>query len=124
MDILQELIELERSGWESLCDGSGGDFYASVMTDAALMILADGMTMTRDQVSEALRYAPPWASFTIEEPRLLSVSDDVAILVYVGTGFRDEGDAFTAAMSSTYIKEASGWRLALYQQTPMPGSAE
>lgn len=119
MDTLQELVELERAGWQSLCDGSGSEFYASLMTHDALMILADGMTMTREAVAEALRYAPPWASFSIADPQLVSPRDDVAILVYVGTGFRDEGDAFTAAMSSTYVREASGWRLALYQQTPL-----
>ncbi len=119
MDTLRELVELERAGWQSLCDGSGSDFYASLMTEEALMILAEGMTMTRDQVAEALRYAPPWASFKIADPQLVSVRDDVATLVYVGTGFRDEDDGFTAVMSSTYVRDASGWRLALYQQTPV-----
>ena len=54
----------------------------------------------------------------------MTITDDVAILVYVGTGFRDEGDAFTAVMSSTYVKGSTGWRLALYQQTPIPSSVE
>jgi hypothetical protein len=119
MDTLQQLLELEEAGWQSLCDGSGSDFYADLMTEGALMILADGVTMTRGEVAEALRYAPPWASFILEEPQLVSVADDVGILVYVGTGFRDEGASFKAVMSSTYIRKASGWRLALYQQTPV-----
>jgi len=73
MDALQQLLELEHSGWQSLCDGSGSDFYAGLMSDEALMILADRVTMTRDEVAEALRYAPPWASFIIEDPHVLSV---------------------------------------------------
>ncbi|MDJ0954865.1 MAG: nuclear transport factor 2 family protein [Acidimicrobiia bacterium] len=124
MDTLRELLELERSGWESLCDGSGSRFYAGLMTDDALMILADGVTMTRDEVAAALQYAPPWASFAIANPRVITITEDVAILVYVGTGFRDEGDAFTAAMSSTYVRGSNGWQLALYQQTPAPTSVE
>ena len=59
MDRLQELLALERSGWQSLCDGTGSAFYENLMTDDALMLLADGMTMTRDEVADALRYAPP-----------------------------------------------------------------
>ena len=119
MDTLQQLLELEEAGWQSLCDGSGSDFYADLMTEGALMILADGVTMARGEVAEALRYAPPWASFILEDPQLVSVADDVGILVYVGTGFRDEGASFKAVMSSIYIRKASGWRLALYQQTPV-----
>lgn len=116
---LQELLELERLGWQSLCDGTGSAFYGTLMVDGALMVLADGMTMSRDGVAAALQSAPPWASFTIEDPRLVSVSDQVAILVYLGTGFRTGGDAFVAVMSSTYVKKAAGWRLAAYQQTPV-----
>jgi hypothetical protein len=124
MDTLRQLLKLEESGWQSLCDGSGSDFYADLMTEEALMILADGVTMTRDEVAEALRYAPPWASFSIEDPQLVSVADDVAILVYVGTGFRDQGASFKALMSSVYLRRAAGWRLALYQQTPVSTEAE
>lgn len=116
---LQELVELERLGWQSLCDGTGSAFYEALMTEEGLMVLADGMTMGRDQVAAALQSAPPWASFSIDDPKVVSVGDGVAILVYLGTGFRTGGDAFRAVMSSTYVKQAAGWRLALYQQTPV-----
>lgn len=118
MDILQQLLQLEEAGWRSLCDGSGSDFYGNLMTDEGLMILADGSTMTRRQVAEALRHAPPWVSFSIADPHLVPIGVDTASLVYVGTALRGDGTAFKAAMCSTYVKTVSGWRLALYQQTP------
>lgn len=117
---LSELLELEHAGWASLCDGTGGDFYGRTMTDDARMVLADGTVMTRSDVVASLGHAPPWASYEITEPALMSVSDDVATLIYTGTGHRDEGASFTAVMASTYLRAESGWRLALYQQTPTP----
>ena len=116
---LQELVELERLGWQSLCDGTGSAFYERLMTEDGLMVLNNGMTMTRLEVADALQSAPPWASFRIDNPRLVFANDVVAVLVYRGTGFRTGGDEFVAVMSSTYVKQAGGWRLALYQQTPV-----
>ena len=31
--VRDELLEIEREGWDSLCDGTGADFYGRVMTD-------------------------------------------------------------------------------------------
>ncbi|MEZ5219270.1 MAG: nuclear transport factor 2 family protein [Ilumatobacteraceae bacterium] len=115
---LDELLELERAGWTSLCDGTGSGFYGALMTDEARMVLANGAIMNRDAVVAALDDAPPWASYEIDDPALVPVSSDVVALVYTGTGHRREGEDFTGIMTSTYLREGSEWRLALYQQTP------
>ena len=118
---MDELIELERAGWESLCDGTGDDFYGRTMTDDGLMVLANGAVMTRDQVVAALGQSPPWASYEMADVRVVPLGEDVAALVYVGTGHRDADDPpFVGAMSSVYVRRDGTWRLALYQQTPMP----
>src|SRR5699024_11517843 len=31
------LVRLERRGWDSLCDGTGGSYYGALMTDDGLM---------------------------------------------------------------------------------------
>ena len=49
----------------------------------------------------------------------MSIGDDVAALVYIGTAHRKEGDVFKGAMASVYVRAAGGWQLALYQQTPI-----
>lgn len=117
-DLLDELLQLERAGWRSLCDGTGGDFYGGVMTDDAHMVLAGGTVMTRAQVVDSLENAPPWASFDIDEPHLVDVADGVVALVYSGTGHRAEGPSFTAVMTSLYTRKSTGWQLVHYQQTP------
>lgn len=75
--------------------------------------------MSRDEVVASLDHAPPWSSYTIDDPAVSSIGSDAAVLVYTGTGHRDDGDDFTAVMASVYAASESGWRLAHYQQTPV-----
>ena len=46
-----ELLDLEHAGWRSLCDGTGDRFYGSLMTDDAVMVLANGMVLDRAAVT-------------------------------------------------------------------------
>ena len=118
-DTKSVILDLERRGWDSLCDSTGAEYYGDLMTEDGLMVLADGSVMDRATVVESLENAAPWSSYDIDDPRLAAVGDDSAALVYVGTGYR-EGDqpAFVGIMSSVYVRQDGRWRLALYQQTP------
>ena len=118
---MDELIELEQAGWASLCDGTGDDFYGATMTEDGVMVLADGSVMSRTDVVAALGQAPPWASYEMDEIRVVPIGEDSAALVYVGTGHRD-GDApsFVGVMTSVYVRRDGRWKLAIYQQTPKP----
>lgn len=118
MTATDELLELEHAGWKALCDGTGDTFYGDIMTDDALMVLANGMVMDRATVTAALGESPPWARYEIDDVRLIEISGDTAALVYTGRGWRDgEGDPFVGAMSSVYHCTDGGWKLALYQQS-------
>ena len=118
---MDELIELERAGWASLCDGTADHFYGETMTSEGVMVLADGSVMTRDDVVAALGRAPRWASYEMDDVRVVPIGEDSAAVVYVGTGHR-EGDqpSFAGVMSSVYTRRDGRWRLAIYQQTPKP----
>ncbi len=115
------LAALERRGWDSLCDGTGDRFYGDLMTDDGVMVLANGMLLTRDEVVASLADAPSWDGYDLDDVRCVRVRDDVAALVYRGTARRDGEEPFVAVMSSTYVRDGEGWRLALYTQTPVAG---
>ena len=115
------LLEIERRGWDSLCSGTGGDFYGALMTADAVMVVANGAVMDRDAVIESLEHAPPWRTYSIDDARLIRSGSECFVLVYRGTAFRGGRRAgIRRHMSSVYRRMDGGWRLALYQQTPMP----
>jgi hypothetical protein len=117
---MDELLQLEHAGWASLCDGTGADFYGATMTDDAVMVLANGSVMTRTEVIAALGTSPPWASYEMDDPRVVSIGDNSTALIYVGTGHRsDDEPPFVGVMTSVYVRREGAWKLAVYQQTPV-----
>lgn len=118
--MLDELLDLEHQGWKSLCNSTGAEFYGQIMTPDGVMVLAHGQVFDRQAVIDSLNQAPPWRTYDITDARLIALSDDHAILVYTGSAYRDEDERFTALMSSVYTRQHGAWRLALYQQTPVP----
>lgn len=119
--VLNELLDLEHRGWQSLCESSGADFYGKLMLDDGVMILAHGYVFDRRQVIDSLNDAPAWSDYEITEPRLIQLTEGSAVLAYRGTAWRDgDESAFRALMSSVYVRREGKWRLASYQQTPIP----
>ncbi|MGE2832401.1 nuclear transport factor 2 family protein [Mycobacterium sp. SMC-4] len=117
--LADELLALEHSGWKSLCDGTGDQFYGELMTDDAVMVLANGMVMDRATVTSSLGQSPPWQRYEISDVRLIAIGEDTAALVYTGKGWRDgQDEPFAAAMSSVYHRAGQDWKLVLYQQSP------
>jgi Domain of unknown function (DUF4440) len=117
-----ELLDLERRGWEALRKQSGDEFYGGIMTADAVMVLANGQVMDRDEVVGALAEAPPWASFELEDARVVPVGDGSVALVYRATARRDpDSEPFRCAMTSVYVADAGDWKLAVYQQTRLAG---
>ena len=118
--LLATLLDLERQGWAALSNGTAAEFYGRLMTEDALMILANGQVMTRSEVVGALTDAPAWSSFELTDERLVATGDESAALVYTGSATRDpDSPPFVAAMASTYVRADDDWRLALYVQTPV-----
>ena len=119
-NIEQELLDLERRGWDALCSSTGAEFYGEVMTDEALMVMANGAVMERQQVVDALANAPAWASFEMDDASVVPVGDDAAALVYRAKAYRAQDQpAFECVMTSVYVRDGDDWKLALYQQTPI-----
>ena len=118
-EVIRDLLALERRGWDALWEGTGAAFYDEVMTGDGAMVLANGAVMDRDAVVAALGASPPWHHYDLADVRVVAAGDDAAALVYTGRAWRDEdGEPFTGAMTSLYVRDGTRWRLALYTQTP------
>ena len=51
----------------------GHEFYGRTMTADGVMVLTNGSVMTRDDVVAALGQSPPWASYEMDDVRVVSV---------------------------------------------------
>lgn len=118
--LLEELEALERAGWTALCAGEGGRFYADLMTDDGVMVLAHGRAMGRTAVLEALTGGPVWDRYELTDLTAVPAGADSATLLYRATAHRGDAPPFTALMTSTYARRDGRWRLTVYTQTPVP----
>lgn len=119
MNQADELIALETEGWEALSAGGAAatDFYEHVLDDTVVMLLPGGLRMSdRHAILQSMGGAP-WSSFAIEDPQVQWLGPDGAIVVYGVVAQRD-GTAYSALVSSAYVRRGGAWRLALHQQTP------
>ena len=116
-ELEQLLVQLEREGWEALSCGRGGEYYREHLADNALMAFPFGV-MSRDAAIEAIESAPPWATFEIEDPQVVALTDDSAVVVYRATAQRAGQEPYSAVISSTFVRRDGAWKLAFHQQTP------
>jgi hypothetical protein len=121
MALIDEVLELEHAGWRSLCDGTASEFYGALMIPEGVMVLAHGQVFDRSTVVEALADAPPWSRYEISDERFIPLGSNSVAIVYTGRGIRDGSDDFVGLMTSVYTRVDGRWRLAVYQQTAVPG---
>jgi hypothetical protein len=119
MNARDELIDLETEGWRALSSGPGtaADFYARVLDEDVVMLLPGGLRLVdRDVILDSMRGAP-WSSFVLEDPQVVALGNDGALVAYGVVAVRD-GSEYSALVSSAYARRGGAWRLAFHQQTP------
>ena len=114
---LGHLVDLEQQGWEALSSGRGGAYYREHLTQDALMVFPFGV-MQREDTIEAMESAPPWVSYEMRDPHLITLTPDSGVLLYGVTAQRAGQQPYTATVSSTFVRRDGSWKLAFHQQTP------
>ena len=114
---LEHLVDLERQGWEALASGRGGAYYREHLTQDALMAFPFGVMQREDTVA-AMESAPPWASYEMQDPHVITLTPDSGIVLYSVVAQRAGQEPYTATISSTFVRRDGSWKLAFHQQTP------
>lgn len=118
-----DLVALEEEGWRALASPDPVGWWAGRLDDGARMVFP-GFVATREQALQAMADALPWSWFRLDDVQVLPLGDDAAVVVYDAAAQREGQPEYRALMSSTWVRRAGEWRLALHQQTPVPaGSA-
>ncbi len=118
---MQDLIELEKQGWQALSSGSEASerFYGAILRDDAVMLFPGGMRIEGKEQILASFAAQPWASFQIDAPKVIALSEHAGVVVYGVSAQREGSEPYKALISSTYVRSNGGWKLVLHQQTPV-----
>jgi uncharacterized protein (TIGR02246 family) len=116
--VADEIEALERRGWEALSGPDGAEFYTDLLTDDGLMVFP-GAVLDRAQSLQAIAGATPWATYELEDIRVVA-APDAAVITYHATAQRTGEAPYRALMSSVFVRPDDRWRLALHQQTPDP----
>ncbi len=123
-DLLQTLVALEHQAWQALSQGTGADFYERTLTPDALMVFPFGL-LDREATIASLHDAPPWTSYQIDDPRVITLTDASAVLTYTATAQRADDAPYLARMTTVFVREpgSDDWLTAFHQQTPISETA-
>jgi len=118
-DVERQLLELEHRGWEALSSGRGADYYDEILAEDASMVVPIGV-MDRAASLDAMRAAPPWSRFEIQESNIRLITSDSALITYRAVAQRETQPEYSAWITSDYVRCDGRWQMVLHQQTPLP----
>lgn len=116
-DLPARLLNEEHAGWQAILAGRGGSYYQRLMTEDALTIVTDGV-YDREGVGKAFESFEPWDAYEILEPAIIRLGPQAGIVAYRAVASRG-GNTREFRMSTTYLYEDGGWKIAAHQQTPL-----
>jgi hypothetical protein len=117
-DATDDLIALERAGWQALVEGEGEAFYRDRITDDATLVVP-GVVMAASEWVTSIGRTRQWSGFTIDDARRVPIAPGCDAVVYRATGIRDGEAPYHALVTSVYARVDGAWKLALHQQTPV-----
>lgn len=118
---MDEVLDLERRGWEALSADpeTARGFYADVLADDVVMLLPGGLRIDgRDDCLDAMSGAP-WDAHELRDEVVLPLGDGAATVTYRVRARRGDQDPYEALVGSTFVRAPGGWKLAVHQQTPI-----
>jgi hypothetical protein len=115
------LLALEDEGWDALSSDRGAAFYDEILTPHALMVVP-GMVLTKERAVKEIEAGRPWSDFRIEDPMVVRLTEQSAVLTYRATARRGNEPEHFTLMTSVYVENGGSWKLAFHQQTPIGGA--
>ena len=81
------LLALEEEGWEALTSDRGAAFFEETLSAHAVMVFP-GIVLMKERAVKEIEAAPPWAEFRIDDPMVVRLTEQSAVLTYRGTARR------------------------------------
>jgi hypothetical protein len=115
-----ELISVEEDGWRALSSSAKAavEFYGRVLDENAVMLFPGGLVLEdRHAILESMS-GQPWASYQLADMRATRPTPETGLVLYGVVAERDGAPAYSALVSSLYVRRDDGWKLTFHQQTP------
>ena len=115
---IDTLLALEHAVWRALVDGAA-DTDEQLLSDDFLGVYPTGYAGRSEHVGQLVN-GPTVADYELDDARLVVISDDAAILVYLAS-YRRPGRADREEMyvSSLWCRRGHGWVNTFSQDTPL-----
>ena len=110
-----DLLALERRFWTG-----DAEFYRHNLDDECLTAFTQmAGVASKDEIAKSVSSERRWQDLRIEFQGLIQPIDDFAIITYRAAATRQNGEPYSALVSSGYVKRGGAWRMAFHQQTPL-----
>jgi hypothetical protein len=111
------LWALEKEFWVG-----GADVYRRRLADDAVMVFP-GMLLTKSQTVDSVAAGSRWTAVDFSDQRVVRLTTDAAALIYRAAASRPSAtSAYSALISSVYVRRGGEWTLVLHQQSPADSS--
>ena len=114
-------VELMKIEYEVTNASFKGDIstLAAYMADDYLGTSADGSTQNKNQVLSTIKPDKTTKDWNLTDGRLVSASEDTAVLTYIQQQTLRNGQTFRARVTDTFVKRNGKWLVKSEQQTLM-----
>lgn len=118
MDLKETLMVLEQQFWKA-SSAADVELIRGYLTDDALVIGSFGV-LDKETTLSGAKGQSPFRFWRVEdEPQLLQLTENSAVIIYKASAQREGREPFTVQMSSTYVNLNGAWKLAFHHQTPL-----
>ncbi|MBI2653481.1 nuclear transport factor 2 family protein [Candidatus Woesearchaeota archaeon] len=117
-DIKKTLVKLEKQFWNADKDRDS-NFYKKNTTGKSVAVGQLGVANKKMILKMMSSNPQKLLSYTIQNPRAISLTNDVALLIYKAAGTtvnKGKKSRFSALATSAYVRTKGKWLAAFHQQ--------
>ncbi|MEU0529055.1 hypothetical protein [Amycolatopsis tolypomycina] len=113
-----ELIDLERRGWQALASepGVARQFYDDVFDERIVLLLSDLPPIRRREAALDALCGAAWVEFRLHGLRCVRLTARTGVVRYSIAGAQS-ALPYSAQVSSVYARRPDGWKLTFHQRT-------
>ena len=112
-----DLFALEEKFWPG-----DAEFYRTHLDERCVVSFTEmAGSMPKEQIAGMIKEGQRWRDLKLARKGFYQPTADVAIITYEVNATRESGALHHANVSSAYVRRGDGWKMALHQQTPLPG---